>query len=292
MTKNNRTILQVTLVGVCGNVLLSAFKLIAGLTGHSAAMVSDAIHSLSDVFATAIAFTGVKLAKADADKDHPYGHERFEQAASIILAGILLATGLGIGYSGIKSISSNSGNVPGTIALAAALVSIAVKEAMFWYTRYCAKKINSSAFMADAWHHRSDALSSVGALFGIIGARLGYPVFDSIASVVICLFILKVAFDIFREALSKMTDKSASEEFESELRDFIKSHEGVESIDLLKTRKFGEKVYVDLEIGIDGEMKLVDAHDISAQVHAAVEKKYPEVKHVMIHMNPVDKQRL
>lgn len=290
MSNNRRIILEATLVGVIGNIALSAFKLTAGIAGHSAAMVSDAIHSLSDVLATAIAFTGVKLAETEPDEDHPYGHERFEQVASLILSGILLATGIGIGYSGIIHISDSSSSIPGTIALAAAIVSIAVKEAMFWYTRHCAKKINSSAFMADAWHHRSDAMSSVGALFGILAARLGYPVFDSIASVVICLFIIKVSVDIFREALSKMTDKSCSREFEDELKEFICTHNGVESIDLLKTRKFGEKVYVDLEIGIDGEMKLIDAHSISAQVHAAVENRFPEIKHIMIHMNPVNKQ--
>lgn len=286
---SNRIILKATIVGVAGNIALSAFKLIAGIVGHSAAMISDAIHSLSDVLATAIAYTGVRLAKKEEDENHPYGHDRFEQVASLLLSGILFVTGIGIGYSGIISISSNSARTPGLIALAAALISIVVKEAMFWYTRHCAKKINSSAFMADAWHHRSDALSSVGALFGILGARLGYPVFDSIASIVICLFILKVAIDIFREALSKMTDKSCSTEFETELYGFINSNPGIESIDLLKTRQFGEKIYVDLEIGIDGEMKLVDAHNISAEIHNAVEKRYPNIKHIMIHMNPVEK---
>lgn len=286
--KTKRIVLQATIVGIAGNILLSAFKLFAGIYGHSAAMVSDAVHSLSDVVATAVAFTGVKLAGKEADDNHPYGHERFECVASIFLSAILFITGIGIGYKGAINISNGSVAVPGTIAIAAAIVSIAIKEAMFWYTRYCAKKINSSAFMADAWHHRSDALSSIGALIGIAGARMGYPVFDSIASIVICAFILKVAIDVFREALSKMTDKSASDEFEQELREFVLSHEGLETIDMLRTRQFGEKVYVDLEIGIKGDVTLKEAHSVAEEIHKAVERKYPEVKHIMIHMNPID----
>lgn len=286
--KTKRIVLQATIVGIAGNILLSAFKLFAGIFGHSAAMISDAVHSLSDVVATAVAFTGVKLAGREADDDHPYGHERFECVASIFLSAILFVTGIGIGYEGAVNISSGNVSVPGTIAITAAIVSIAIKEAMFWYTRYCAKKINSSAFMADAWHHRSDALSSIGALIGIVGARMGYPVFDSIASIVICAFIIKVAVDVFREALGKMTDKAASDEFEQELKAFILSHEGLETIDMLKTRQFGEKVYVDLEIGMKGDMSLKEAHDVAAEVHKAVEKKYHEVKHIMIHMNPID----
>lgn len=288
--KTKRIVLQATIVGIAGNILLSAFKLFAGIYGHSAAMVSDAVHSLSDVVATAVAFTGVKLAGKEADDNHPYGHERFECVASIFLSAILFITGIGIGYKGAINISNGSVAVPGTIAIAAAIVSIAIKEAMFWYTRYCAKKINSSAFMADAWHHRSDALSSIGALIGIAGARMGYPVFDSIASIVICAFILKVAIDVFREALSKMTDKSASDEFEQELREFVLSHEGLETIDMLRTRQFGEKVYVDLEIGIKGDVTLKEAHSVAEEIHKAVERKYPEVKHIMIHMNPIDKK--
>ena len=198
-----KIVARLTAVGVTGNILLVAFKLYAGIAGHSGAMVSDAVHSLSDVFATFIAFIGVKLAQKGPDRDHPYGHDRLECLASTVLGVILLATGLGIGWGGLQKIIAGhyeSLAVPGGIALAAAIVSIVVKEGMFWYTRHYARKLNSSAFMADAWHHRSDALSSVGSLIGIGGAMLGVPVLEPVACVAICLCILKVAYDILKDA--------------------------------------------------------------------------------------------
>ena len=285
----SRIMWQASTVGIVGNILLSAFKLLAGIVGRSGAMVSDAVHSLSDVFATLIALIGVKLAGRGADKDHPYGHERCECVASLILGVILCATGIGIGYTGIKNIFFSDGNtiaIPGKIALIAAVVSIVVKEAMFWYTRWCARRINSSAFMADAWHHRSDALSSVGALIGIAGARMGFPILDPVASIVICLFILKVAIDIFRDAIGKMTDTACSEEFEAAVRGCIREEDGVLGIDLLQTRKFGEKVYVDVEIAVDGAQSLYEAHNIAESVHHRIEESFPSVKHVMVHVNP------
>ena len=195
---------QISSVGIAGNVALSAFKLFAGIYGHSGAMVSDAVHSLSDVFATLIAFIGVRLSKKSADDDHPYGHERFECVASLLLGTVLLLTGLAIGKSGLGNILSGdytSLAVPGAVALVAAVVSIVVKEAMFWYTRHYAKLLNSSAFMADAWHHRSDAFSSIGSLIGIGGSMLGFHVLDPLASVIICVCILKVAVDIIKDSV-------------------------------------------------------------------------------------------
>ena len=175
---------RLSTVGIAGNIALVVFKLYAGIAGHSGAMVSDAVHSLSDVFATLVAYIGVRISKKAPDQDHPYGHDRLECVASMILGMILLATGFGIGLNGVKQIAAGHYEqlaVPSAIALAAAVVSIVSKEVMFWYTRYYAKKLNSSAFMADAWHHRSDALSSVGSLIGIGGAMLGVPVMEPIA---------------------------------------------------------------------------------------------------------------
>ena len=190
---------RLSTVGIAGNIALVVFKLYAGIAGHSGAMVSDAVHSLSDVFATLVAYIGVRISKKAPDQDHPYGHDRLECVASMILGMILLATGFGIGLNGVKQIAAGHYEqlaVPSAIALAAAVVSIVSKEVMFWYTRYYAKKLNSSAFMADAWHHRSDALSSVGSLIGIGGAMLGVPVMEPIACVAICLCLLTVASDI------------------------------------------------------------------------------------------------
>ena len=243
-----QTAMKVSGISILVNLLLSIFKLIAGIAAHSGAMISDAIHSASDVGSTFIVIIGVRLSAKKSDKEHQYGHERMECVSSIVLAGMLLVTGLGIGITGVRDIvKSTSGGtiaIPGTLALIAAVVSIVTKEWMFWYTRGAAKKINSGALMADAWHHRSDAFSSVGSLIGIGGAMFGFPVLDPLASVVICIFILKVAFDIFKDALDKMLDTSCSEEYEEKLADYIRKSRGVERLDLLRTRMFGNKVYI------------------------------------------------
>lgn len=284
-----KIIKRLSVVGIVGNILLAAFKLFAGIVGKSSAMISDAVHSLSDVFATFVAFIGVRIARKAPDSAHPYGHDRFECLASLFLGLILAGTGIGIGTGGVKTILSGDYStlaVPSLIALIAALVSIISKEAMFRYTMYYAKKLNSSAFIADAWHHRSDALSSVGSLVGIGGAMLGYRVLDSFACVIICLFILKVAYDILRDAVEKLLDTSCGSGYEAKLSAFIASQEGVNSLDLLHSRKFGDKIYIDAEISVDGQLSLNDAHEIAELVHDAVEKAYPEIKHIMIHENP------
>lgn len=285
----NAAIKKMSLVSIIGNVLLSGFKLFAGIAGNSGAMVSDAVHSLSDVITTFIAFFGVKISKKPADDAHPYGHERLECIASLVLGIILLITGIGIGKVGIdKIIAGNYEAIaaPKAIALVAAALSIAVKEGMYWYTRHYAKLINSAAFMADAWHHRSDAFSSVGSLIGIGGAMLGFPVMDSVASVIICLFIIKVSFDILHDAVKKMLDTSCGEEYEKKLQDFVASQEGVICVDRLNSRMFGSKVYIDLEIEADGTKPLVETHAVAERVHESVEKNFPEIKHIMIHVNP------
>lgn len=290
-TKPDETavIRKLSLVGIIGNVFLSAFKFVAGIMGNSSAMVSDAVHSLSDVFATFIAFLGVRFGRREADTSHPYGHERIESLAAVVLGLILLVTGVGIGWVGLEKILAGNYEslpIPGMIALIAAIVSIAVKEGMFWYTRHWARVIRSSAFEADAWHHRSDAMSSIGALVGVGGSMLGYPVLDPIASVVICLFILKQGISIIYDALKKMLDTSCGEQFEKEVRQLVDAEDQVERIDMLRTRMFGDKVYIDMEIAIDGSMQLTDAHAIAERVHDDIEHAFPEVKHVMIHVNP------
>ena len=278
---------KLSTIGILGNVLLAAFKLISGILGNSGAMISDAVHSLSDVFATLIAYIGVLMSKRPEDKEHPYGHERLECVASLILGIILAVTGLGIGYTGIhKIIEPSELEVPTLLPLIAAIVSIVVKEGMFWYTMYYAKKLDSSAFKADAWHHRSDAISSVGSFIGIGLAKIGYPIMDPIASIIICLCILKVSFDITKDALEKMLDTSCSKEFEDDVQNFIKQQQGVEGIDLFHTRQFGNKVYVELEISVDRNRTLVEAHEIAETVHKNLEEQFPSIKHVMIHVNP------
>ena len=287
----HKVAMKVSGVSIAVNLLLSLFKLLAGILAHSGAMISDAIHSASDVGSTFVVIVGVNLSSKKSDKEHQYGHERMECVSSIILSGLLLATGIGIGMNGIeniiKSTSGASIAIPGTLALIAAVVSIVVKEWMFWYSRSAAKKINSGALMADAWHHRSDAMSSVGAFIGILGARMGYPILDPIASVVICIFIGKAAYDIFKDAVDKMVDKSCDEKTIQKMREVIASQTGVENIDLLQTRLFGAKIYVDIEIAADKTLSLENAHEIAQRVHDAVEKNFPLVKHCMVHVNPM-----
>ncbi len=280
---------RVSLVTIIGNVALSVIKLLAGIIAHSSAMISDAVHSASDVFSTFVVIIGIKLASKKPDKEHPYGHERMECVAAIVLAMVLFITGLGIGLEAVKNIiHGNYGDlqVPGILALIAAIVSIISKEAMYWYTRYYAKKIDSSALMADAWHHRSDAFSSIGALIGIGASRMGFPVMDSIASLVIFVFIVKAAFDIFKDAIDKMVDHACDEGTEKQIYDCVMKNENVMGIDLLQTRVFGNKIYVDVEIQADASYTLQKAHDIAEAVHDDIEKSFPKVKHIMVHVNP------
>ena len=286
---------KVSVITIIGNVILSIFKLMAGFIAHSGAMISDAVHSASDVFSTFVVMIGVRMSTKDSDKEHPYGHERLECVAAILLAFVLFLTGLAIGIKAITNIFSGDYadlQVPGMLALVAAIVSILGKEAMYWYTRHYAKKIDSGALMADAWHHRSDAFSSIGALVGIGGARMGYPVMDSVASLIIFFFILKAAYDIFKDAMDKMVDHACDEETETQMRACVMEHEQVLGIDMLQTRIFGNKIYVDVEIQVNGDYTLREAHSIAEDVHEQIEENFPKVKHIMVHVNPGEEENI
>lgn len=280
---------RVSVITIFVNAILALFKVFAGIVAHSNAMISDAIHSASDVFSTVVVIIGIKLASKESDKEHPYGHERMECVAAILLSVVLFITGLSIGMDAAKDIFAKDYEelqVPGMLALIAAVVSIVVKEAMFWYTKINAKRIDSGALLADAWHHRSDSFSSVGALIGIGGARLGYPVMDSIASLVIFVFIVKAAWDIFMDAVDKMVDKACDDETEEKIRACVMRDEAVMGIDLLQTRVFGNKIYVDVEIVVDGSRSLREAHGIAERVHDKIEQEFEKVKHIMVHVHP------
>jgi len=283
---------RVSVLTIVINIIFTAFQFVAGIIAGSAAMISSAVHTLSDMLTTFIVLIGVNVAGQKSDDKHQYGHERFECVASIILALILGLTGAGIGWSGISSIKSGdyANAAPslagGALALAVALATIAVKEWMYWYTRAAAKKINSGALMADAWHHRSDALATGGAFIGILGAMMGFPVLDAVASIVICLFIMKAAYDVFADAIDKMVDKSCDENTLEKLKSMVIAMEGVIAVDDIRTRIFGAKMFVDIEIAADKDLILTQAHKIAENVHDAVEKEFPTVKHCMVHVNP------
>ncbi len=281
---------RVSLVSMITNVVLTLLKLAAGLLAHSGAMISDAVHSASDIFSGLIVLLGVKISTKEPDEQHPYGHERYECVAALLLSGILALVGGAIGIGAVKDIiSGKTAEIPGVLALIAAVVSIAVKESLFWYTRGYAKKYRSTALHAEAWHQRSDALSSIGALIGIAGARMGMPVMEPIASLIIALFILRVAIRIFKEAIDQMVDHSCNEEAEEAFRTTALEQPGVLGVELLRTRMFGNRVYVDLEIAADPNLTLAAAHEIAEDVHDAIEKTFPEVKHIMVHVNPAKK---
>ncbi|MGN0838604.1 MAG: cation diffusion facilitator family transporter [Pyramidobacter sp.] len=280
---------HVSVVCMAGNLILAAAKFVAGFAGNSGAMVSDAVHSSSDILGGLIVVAGVKMASRPSDKTHPYGHERIECIAALLLGGILFVVGLTIGWEALKSIFTGAYRLdeqPGVIALAAAVLSIVSKEAMFWYTWATARRFDSASLRAEAWHHRSDALSSVGALIGIAGARLGRPVMEPAASFVICLFILKAGIDIFRDTVDKLVDHASDDKTVAALRRCVMAQPGVMGIDLLNTREFGNRIYVDIEIRVDGSLTLREAHGIAENVHHSVEKEFAKVKHVMVHVNP------
>ncbi len=282
---------RVSIITIVGNLFLAVFKLLAGIFAHSTAMISDAVNSVTDVFSTFVVMLGIKLASKESDKEHPYGHERMECVAAIVLSMIVFMTGLAIGSDALgKIFGGNYGDlkVPGVPALIMAAVSIATKEIMYWYTRYHAKRLDSSALMAVAWDHRSDAISSIGALIGIWAARIGYPVMDPIASLVIFFFIMRAALGIFKDAVDKMVDKSCDLDTEDEMISCIMQVEKVLGIDLLQTRVFGNKIYVDIEIQAAGDMTLKEAHLIAEKVHDKIEQDFPKVKHIMVHVNPAE----
>ena len=280
---------RVSNVSIIGNVILSLLKLFAGVVANSAAMVSDAIHSASDVFSSIVVIIGVKLSAKDSDEEHPYGHERMESVAAVVLSVVLAITGLFIGHAAIEKLTSGvyeELKMPGVLAAMAAIISIVCKEAMYWYTRHYAKMLDSGALMADAWHHRSDALSSIGSLIGIVGARMGYKWLDPLASLVICIFILKAALDIFMDAMKKMVDHSCSKEVSDAITECAKKHPDALGIAGIQTREFGNKIYVDLEVFADGNISLKRSNEIAEQIHDSIESEFSKVKHIAVAMKP------
>lgn len=289
MKNNEKIAIKVSVISIILNCLLTLIKFISGVISKSSAMISDSVHSLSDVLSTFVVIIGVKISNKKADSDHPYGHERIECVSAIILSGMLFIIGALIGINGIKNVTNSSNLVmPGVLALIASIISIISKEAMYQYTIRVSKKINSAALKADAWHHRSDTLSSIGSFIGILGSRLGFKIFDPLASVIISLCIIKVSIDIFKDAIDKMVDKSCDKEVIDKVISVIEKNESVKNIDDIKTRQFGNKAYVDVEISVDENLLLKDAHKVAEEIHDSVENEINIVKHCMVHVNPYE----
>ena len=282
----NKECLRVSIVSLIGNVFLSFIKIISGLFGKSMAMISDGIHSLSDIISTVIVIIGLKISSKEEDTIHQYGHERLENVASIILSFLLFITGTIIAFNSIKNINDNHFIVPGRITILIALISILIKELMYQYTMIVSKKYNSDSLKADAWHHRSDAISSVVSLLGIYFTIKGYIYMDLIASILISIIIVKISIEIFIESINKMLDTACNPQTIKEIENIVLSTKGVTGIDLLKTRQFGDKIYIDLEITANKSISFERSHKIAHNVHDNIEKNIKEVKHCMVHINP------
>lgn len=277
---------RVSVVTIIMNILLSILKLIAGIMGKSSAMTADAVHSVSDVFTTVIVIIGLKLSSKGEDKGHPYGHERLESVCAKIISVALLIVGVTIGYKSAINLYTGNINTPGRIALWAAIVSIIAKEGMYWYTIITARKIKSIAMEGDAWHHRSDAFSSIGTFMGILGARYGYTFLDPVAGIIVSILIIKVGINLYIRAVKELIDSSADKEIIDKIRKRALSIDEVRDIKSLKTRVFGNRIYVDIEVLVDEELSVREGHDIAELVHCSVEDEVDAVKHCMVHIEP------
>ena len=292
--ERNRQIYKVTLVGGLVNVVLLVFKFVAGIVGHSAAMVADAVHSFSDFLTDIIVIVFVHISGKPKDKSHDYGHGKYETLAMTIIGVALLAVALGIVYGGIVKVvawaNGESLQAPGTLALWAALLSIVLKEGTFRYSMHEARKLNSQAVEANAWHHRSDALSSIGTAIGIGGAILlgqRWTVLDPIASVVVGLFIVKVAFFLLRDGIGDLMEQSLPDEVEQEILHLAASVEGVTEPHDLRTRRIGNHYAIELHILMDGNISLREAHDKASEVEDLLRQHYGQETHIAVHVEPL-----
>ena len=289
-----RDIYKVTLVGSAGNVALLAFKFAAGVLGHSSAMIADAIHSLSDFITDVVLLAFVHMSAKPQDEDHDYGHGKYETFATLIIGLAIMAAATGIIISGVDKLVDWVGGrqlaAPGWLALAAALLSIVVKEVMYRYTVRRGKALDSPALEANAWHHRSDALSSIGAAVGIGGAILlgnRWTVLDPLASVVVGLMLLKVAIGLLRSSVGELTEHSLSSEVEKEIEDIICSYPDVSDPHNLRTRRIGNRFAIEVHVRMDGNSTLTAAHNRATAIEQRIRQRFGKQTHISIHMEPV-----
>ena len=291
--ERNKEIYKVTMVGGAVNVVLLLFKFVAGIVGHSAAMVADAVHSLSDFVTDVIVLVFVHISGKPKDKSHDYGHGKFETLAMTVIGLALLVVAVGIVYSGMTKIidwaNGTDLEAPGMLALWAALLSIVLKEGVYRYSMVKARELNSQAAEANAWHHRSDALSSLGTAIGIGGAIfLGkrWTVLDPIASVVVGMFIVKVAIDLLRRGIGDLMEQSLPDAVEEEMLQMVGAIPGVVEPHNLRTRRIGNHYAIELHIRMDGDISLRESHDKASEVEDMLRNRYGEDTHVAVHVEP------
>ena len=291
--KREDEIAKVTLVGSVVNLLLVGLKAVAGVAGHSAAMVSDAVHSLSDFVTDIVVLIFVRVSARPQDDDHDYGHGKYETIATLFIGLALAAAAVGIVVSGARKLAAwfqgEELPAPGALALWAALISIAVKEILYQYTRIKGRKLDSPALEANAWHHRSDALSSVGAAIGIGGAILlgqRWTVLDPLASIAVGAMLVKVAWDLLGPSVGELTDSSLPADTEEEMLRIIRSVEGVEDPHNLRTRRVGNRIAAEVHIRLDGGQTLAEAHEKASEVERRFKERFGSQSHLIVHMEP------
>lgn len=301
MTEQERVkgIYRVTIVGSVVNLLLVVFKFVAGLLGSSSAMIADAVHSLSDFVTDIVVIVFVNISGKPEDEDHRYGHGKYETLATVIIALALFAVGVGILVDGVKDVAAVvNGAVlpaPSMIALIAAALSIVAKELLYRYTAHVGRKLDSQAVVANGWHHRSDAFSSIGVLVGIGGAMLlgeKWRVLDPLAAIVVSAFIIKVAVDLIKPCLDELLERSLPAEVEQEIEQIILSEEGVTSPHHLRTRRIGNRYAIEVHIRMDGNLTLSEAHRITTAVEQKLKSRYGSATHVGIHTEPTSNREL
>lgn len=276
---------NVTVKGLIINVLLSAFKLTAGIIGRSQAMIADAIHSLSDALTDVIVILGLVLGSKPKDKTHPYGHGKFETIAATAVGLLLLGVAFKIGHNAIRSLLLKNITEPGLIALVAALVCLIIKEWLYRYTISVGRKIDSLACVANAWHHRSDALSSIVVLIGIAAARAGFPIFDPVAALIVCIFILKFSFDIIKLSFTELVETSVDPEIIKKIEQIAQLQKEVISVHGIKARKVGPKIVAELHIVLNPQTKLLNAHAIAKKTEKEIISHFKNIDEILIHID-------
>lgn len=294
MEERSKTIYRVTLIGTVVNAILIALKFVAGILGRSSALIADAVHSLTDFITDIVVLIFVRISGKPRDKEHSYGHGKFETLATLIIGVFLAAAGLGLFISGLKKVvASLNGEVlpePTWLAFGVAIASIIAKEWLFRYTLKEGRRVKSDAVMANAWHHRSDAISSLGTMIGIGGAMFfgeKWRILDPLAAVLVSLFIVKAGYDIIKPAIYELLEGSLPKEQEAEIADLIKSVDGVRAFHNLHTRKIGNDIAVDVHVKMDGDIPLVEAHDIASQVESRLRGRFGKDTFINVHMEPV-----
>ena len=289
-----KEIYKVTLVGSIGNAILLTFKFVAGIVGHSSAMIADAVHSLSDFVTDILVLVFVSISAKPQDQSHDYGHGKFETIASFLIALALMAAATGIVVSGIQKLLSwldgNELKAPGWIALWAALLSIIIKELLYQYTMRSGRQLDSQVMIANAWHHRSDALSSIGAAIGIglaIGLGQRWTVFDPLASIVVGLMLVKVAYELLKTSIGELTECSLPAETENEIIEIIQSFNDVVQPHNLRTRRIGNRIAIEVHVRMDGQLPLYVVHERATTIEKKLKERFGATTHVSLHMEPV-----